>query len=102
MRRKAAFFTGFAAGYVMGARAGRERYEQLREAARSMLNQPHVRETVQTLQDVGGEAAETARQRAGEAAEAARHKAGEMGGKVTERVSPGRGREATGYDGAAG
>lgn len=91
MRRKAAFITGFATGYVMGARAGRERYEQLREAARSMLNQPHVRETVQTLQDVGGEAAETAR-----------HKAGEMGGKVTERVSPGRGREATGYDGAAG
>lgn len=91
MRRKAAFITGFAVGYVMGARAGRERYEQLREAARSMLNQPHVRETVQTLQDVGGEAAE-----------AARHKVGEMGGKVTERVSPGRGREATGYDGAAG
>ena len=35
MRYKASFITGVAAGYVLGARAGRERYEKIKRAARN-------------------------------------------------------------------
>jgi len=38
----ARFYAGFAAGYVLGARAGRERYQQLVEAWHSLANQPTV------------------------------------------------------------
>jgi hypothetical protein len=37
--------TGFAAGYVMGTKAGRERYEQLRQKAAAVMNQPVVAQT---------------------------------------------------------
>ena len=33
MRYRLTFIAGLATGYVLGARAGRERYEQLRKAA---------------------------------------------------------------------
>jgi hypothetical protein len=35
---------GLAAGYVLGARAGRERYERIAEAARRLAGRPEVRE----------------------------------------------------------
>jgi hypothetical protein len=35
---------GLAAGYVLGARAGRERYEQIAEATRRLAERPEVRE----------------------------------------------------------
>jgi hypothetical protein len=36
--------TGLAAGYVLGARAGRERYERITEATRRLAERPEVRE----------------------------------------------------------
>jgi hypothetical protein len=47
MRYRLTFITGFAAGYVLGARAGRERYEQLRKAAQGVAHNPAVRNTVE-------------------------------------------------------
>jgi hypothetical protein len=35
---------GLAAGYVLGARAGRERYERIAEAGRRLAERPEVRE----------------------------------------------------------
>lgn len=35
---------GLAAGYVLGAKAGRERYEQIARATREFLNTPEVAE----------------------------------------------------------
>lgn len=43
--RKLVFLAGVAVGYVLGARAGRERYERLREAAQSCARNPAVRNT---------------------------------------------------------
>ncbi len=43
MRSKFLFLVGLAAGYVLGARAGRERYEQLRSLARGFWEDPRVR-----------------------------------------------------------
>jgi hypothetical protein len=42
MAYRAVFGLGFAAGYVLGARAGRERYEALVRTFRSVKEQPAV------------------------------------------------------------
>jgi hypothetical protein len=42
MRIRAVFGLGFAAGYVLGARAGRERYESLVRTFRAVKERPAV------------------------------------------------------------
>ena len=54
MRNKLIFLAGFGAGYVLGARAGRERYEQLVRAARKVRENPTVQETAGVLQAQAG------------------------------------------------
>jgi hypothetical protein len=44
MRGRLGMFIGFGAGYVLGAKAGRERYEQLRRLYDNLLSSPTVRE----------------------------------------------------------
>jgi hypothetical protein len=41
-----------AAGYVLGARAGRERYEQMKEQADRLMNNPTVQKAAGDAQDV--------------------------------------------------
>ncbi len=53
MRYRLIFITGVAVGYVLGARAGRERYEQLRKSARSIAQNPAVRNTVESTGQQG-------------------------------------------------
>jgi hypothetical protein len=50
MRTKATFLAGLATGYVLGARAGRARYEQIRNAARAFASNPAVQSTASSLQ----------------------------------------------------
>ena len=44
-------------GYVLGARAGRERYEQIRNAAQRVKSNPKVQETARQATDVAKEKA---------------------------------------------
>ena len=48
MRYKATFLTGFAAGYVLGAKAGRRRYEQIVSQWRSFMGKPEVKQATET------------------------------------------------------
>ena len=64
MRTKLTFLTGFAAGYVMGSRAGRARYEQIRRAARAFAASPTVQSTASSLQHQAGEALSAAKDKA--------------------------------------
>jgi hypothetical protein len=50
MRYKATFFLGFAGGYVLGAKAGRERYEAIARGTRRLMENPAVQETAGVLQ----------------------------------------------------
>ncbi len=50
MRYKATFVTGFATGYVLGAKAGRQRYESIMKTARNFMEKPAVQETAGVLQ----------------------------------------------------
>lgn len=45
MRYKLTFAVGVAVGFVIGARAGRERYEQIVRTAQSFVENPSVQET---------------------------------------------------------
>jgi hypothetical protein len=45
MRYRLTFLAGLAVGFVVGARAGRERYEQMVKAARKVADNPTVQRT---------------------------------------------------------
>ncbi|MGY0062063.1 YtxH domain-containing protein [Streptomyces sp. LZ34] len=57
MRYRLTFMTGLAVGYVLGTRAGRERYEQLRKCAQQFVRNPAVRNTAETAALGGRQAA---------------------------------------------
>ncbi|MBT2408958.1 YtxH domain-containing protein [Streptomyces sp. ISL-12] len=48
MRYRLTFVVGLAVGYVLGTKAGRERYEQLKKAARQVSQNPAVRNTAES------------------------------------------------------
>ena len=50
MRYKATFLIGFGIGYTLGAKAGRERYEQIRRTARGLSESPTVQSAAGMLQ----------------------------------------------------
>ncbi len=81
-RYRIAFISGLAAGFVLGARAGRERYEQMRRAARKVADSPAAHRAATAIQAQVTGFAGTARdkvtgqlgERVPKMAEAARHK----------------------------
>lgn len=52
---KIPFVLGLGAGYVLGTRAGRARYEQIKVAATHLADKPFVRERVDRAQAAAGE-----------------------------------------------
>ncbi|MFI7410256.1 YtxH domain-containing protein [Streptomyces sp. NPDC049627] len=69
MRYRITFVIGLAVGYVLGTRAGRERYEQLKKTAREISQNPAVRNTAES------------------AAQQSRHFAGKAYHTVSDKVS---------------
>jgi len=51
MRGKVLFVVGLGVGYVLGTRAGRERYEQIKKAAEGVWNTPSVQQGVGTVKE---------------------------------------------------
>lgn len=51
MKGKILFLAGLGVGYVLGTRAGRERYEQIKTAAGNLWNTPAVQRQVDTVQE---------------------------------------------------
>jgi hypothetical protein len=85
MRYRLTFISGVAVGYVLGARAGRERYEQLRKTAQRVAQNPAVRNAAES-------AGQTGREVAVKAVEAVTSKVGDrLPPSVTERVNRLRG-----------
>jgi hypothetical protein len=64
MRTKATFLAGFATGYVLGSRAGRQRYEQIRRAAKGVAASPVVQRAATAVQQQAGDALSAARDKA--------------------------------------
>ncbi len=51
MRGKILLVTGLAIGYVLGTRAGRQRYEDIKSAVGSFWNSPRVQKNVHQAED---------------------------------------------------
>ncbi|MBZ9643351.1 YtxH domain-containing protein [Streptomyces sp. PSKA30] len=92
MRYRLTFVVGLAVGYVLGTRAGRERYEQLKKSARQVAQNPAVRNTAET-------AAQQGRHFAGKAYHTVSEKVGDhMPDSVAQRVRSLRHTNGTGGD----
>ena len=61
MIRKLSFLTGLATGYVLGAKAGQERYQQIVDKARELAGMPAVQEATTTLSAAATTAADKAK-----------------------------------------
>jgi hypothetical protein len=64
MRYRITFLAGFAAGYVAGARAGRERYEQIKRLSQRAAESPPVRQAADVVGTKATEFAKTTKDRA--------------------------------------
>jgi hypothetical protein len=73
MSKKLSLLIGFGAGYVLGARSGRERYDQIVAKAQQLWRDPHV-------QEKAGQAQQFVQEKAEQAGEAVKE-------KVTSRTS---------------
>jgi hypothetical protein len=51
MKGKILLLTGLAVGYVLGTRAGRERYEEIKKAADKVWSDPRVQKPVKQAED---------------------------------------------------
>ncbi|MFD0314853.1 YtxH domain-containing protein [Streptomyces flavalbus] len=90
MRYRLTFVVGLALGYVLGTRAGRERYEQLKKSARQISQNPAVRNSAET-------AAQQGRQFAGKAYHVVSDRVGDrMPDSVAQRVRSLRERNSNG------
>lgn len=56
MRGRVGLVIGLTAGYILGARAGRERYEQIREQAAKVWSLPVVQKQVERAKEFGASA----------------------------------------------
>ncbi|AWI28449.1 YtxH domain-containing protein [Streptomyces tirandamycinicus] len=92
MRYRLTFMAGLGVGYVLGARAGHERYEQMKKAAREFAQNPAVRNAAES-------AALSGREMAGKALHVVSDKVGDrMPDAVAERVRSLRERRQGGED----
>ena len=62
---KLSFLVGFGAGYVLGARAGRERYEQIRRAYHSAKEDPRLQSVAGMVQARADAAVDSVKTRMG-------------------------------------
>jgi sRNA-binding protein len=69
--RKLLLLVAFAAGYVLGAKAGRQRYEQIVNAANRVKDEPHVRSAASTVAEAAKEQAPVVREKVAAVAGAA-------------------------------
>jgi hypothetical protein len=96
MRYRFVFIVGLAVGFVLGARAGRERYEQIRKLARKTADSPAVQQAVGALQAQAINLAKTAKNKLADRAGSARAKVGEA---LHDRVPGMRAHDANGHSG---
>jgi hypothetical protein len=72
--KKLSLLIAFALGYVLGAQAGRERYEQIRGTVNKVKNDPRVQERTQHAVDVAKHQAPIVADKVTSAAGAAKEK----------------------------
>ncbi|HEY9243785.1 MAG TPA: hypothetical protein VIP48_17515 [Streptosporangiaceae bacterium] len=104
MGYRLSFVTGFAVGFVVGARAGRERYEQIKDLASKAKDSPAMQQAAGAAQAQAANLARAAKDRAAQRVPQLTEKAkSKMPGSLGDRL-PGNGRSTPGssYSTASG
>lgn len=68
MRSRFGFLVGFGAGYVLGAKAGHERYEQIKRLYENILASPGIRQATGKAKNAASSGFEQAKDKASEGA----------------------------------
>ena len=89
MRARFTFVAGFAVGFIAGARAGRERYEQIVKLARKATENPAVQQATRTAGAKATELTKAAGQKAAETMPKLAETAKSSASKMRDRI-PGR------------
>lgn len=87
MKGKITLLVGGAAGYVLGTRADRQRYEQIKSQAQSLWNNPKVQHKAAQAQDYAKDKAPLVKDKAAGAAAGAASAAKDAGGAARDKVS---------------
>jgi hypothetical protein len=88
MKGKITLLAGGAIGYVLGTRAGRERYEQMRSQAQRLWQNPKVQEKAHQAQDFAKEKAPEVQHKMTDAATSAASAAKDKVGKSSDASGP--------------
>lgn len=87
MRFKAGLLAGLAAGYVLGAKAGRERYQQIVDAVQSFRENPGVQRLTGEVNKTVNLGKERVSEAASRTVEQVGDKAAEQAGKARDAVA---------------
>ena len=92
MLKKLTFAAGFGAGYVVGAKAGRERYAQIEAKFREVAGMPAVQQAAASVKETATDLADTAKatvtEKAADVADTARATASDAKSAVNDKVKP--------------
>lgn len=110
MRNKLMLLIAAGAGYVLGARAGRERYDEIADRANKLWSDPRVQEKVEEVKakapevahKVGDQAKHTAEDLKARATGKAQEMTGSDSGSFGSGSSEGSGGSGSGYENATG
>lgn len=87
MFKKATILAAAATGYVLGARAGRERYEQIKGQAQKVRRDPRVQQAAKDTQDYVAEQVPVVKDKAAGAAQHASDAARSAAGSASDKAS---------------
>lgn len=85
MLKKLTLVAGFGAGYVLGAKAGKERYAQIEAKVREVAGLPAVQSATSSVMDTASGVADTAKQTINDKVETIADKAGKTGKSKGDR-----------------
>ena len=85
--RKLPLLLAAGVGYVLGTKAGRERYEQIRSSAQRLAKDPRVQRTARQAADTVKEKAPVVKDKATEAASSAADKVGSSDSSSSESTT---------------
>ena len=86
MRPRITFLAGFAVGFVVGTRAGRERYEQMVKLSRKIIEHPAVQNATRTAGAKATELSKAAGQKAADRMPKIAETAKTSASKVRDRI----------------
>jgi hypothetical protein len=98
MRYRFTFFAGLAVGFIVGARAGRERYEQVKKLARKAADSPAMQQAAGAAQAQAANLAKSAKDKAMQRVPRLTEKVkNTMSGPIGNHIPGLRTREANGH-----